>query len=221
MTEVITLISSLRVFPNDILMTVKYKECKLFSPSVLSPYLRLSRCASGFTKRKSAVVVAQINIPAAQETRKSRASLIHAASIFSFLNWSLRNAQMLLEVLSPGLISLPEGMLTCMLMELGNVQVMQSSGWLVITNLNFFKQLDSVQRLSVCRRLLKSSVPGESCWRPPHSSNASITITRSSSCEISFSTNNGSSMSNLKRQSMSNEICPSMPLAKCWQREGY
>ena len=48
-TEVITLISSLRVPPNDVLITVKYKEYKLFSLSVLSPCSRLSRHASGFT----------------------------------------------------------------------------------------------------------------------------------------------------------------------------
>ena len=68
-TEVIALISPLRAPPNDVLMTVKYKECKLFSPLVSSSRLRLSKRASGFTKRKSAAVVARINIPAARGTR--------------------------------------------------------------------------------------------------------------------------------------------------------
>ena len=70
-------------------------------------------------------------------------------------------------------------------------------------------------------RALWSLFSEESCLRPPHSSNASITITGSSSSGTFFSMDNGVSMSNLKSWSMSDEISSLLPWVKCFRREGY
>ena len=65
--EVTALISaSVRPCPNDVVMTVEYKKYKLSSPSVSSFNWRTENCTLGFNQRKSATVVAQINIPAAR-----------------------------------------------------------------------------------------------------------------------------------------------------------
>ena len=134
------------------------------------------------------------------------------------LRRDLRSAWMSSKALSPCLISMPEWILW-MLMELGNV--IWSSGRLVITTLNLFKWSAWVQRLSVRKRLWRSSLPDSSCRRPPHSSNASITITGSSLRKISLpSMDSGSSMSALNSRSMSDELCPWMPWVKCGRREG-
>jgi len=90
-----------------------------------------------------------------------------------------------------------------------------------MTNLSFFKWSTWIQRLSICKRFWRSFFSGALCLRPPHSSNASITITGSSSHGmVSTSADNGSSMSDLKSQSMSDELCPRSPWANCCQREG-
>ena len=89
-----------------------------------------------------------------------------------------------------------------------------------MTTLNFFKWSAWIQRLSVRMRLRRSPFPDSSCLRPPHSSNASITITGSSSRRTSSpSIDSGSSMSNLQSRSMSDELCPWVLWVKCDRRE--
>ena len=112
--------------------------------------------------------------------------------------------------------------MTWVLMVFGNIRMMFSSGRLVITTLNLFRWSTRAQRLSVRKSPSKSSVPDESCLRPPHSSNASITITGSCSGGISSSSvDNGVSMSNLKRRSISDDLSCLLPSTKCWHRDGY
>ena len=61
----------------------------------------------------------------------------------------------------------------------------------------------------------------EAPLRPPHSSNASITITGSSSHGTSSRPDNGVSMRFLKRRSISDELCSLLCLTKCRRKEGY
>jgi len=60
--------SPLRSCPNDALMIIEYRECKL-SNSILSFFSSIANCPLGSHSRKLATVVAQINIPAARGTR--------------------------------------------------------------------------------------------------------------------------------------------------------
>ena len=97
---------------------------------------------------------------------------------------------------------------------------MRFSFRLVMTNLNFFRWSTWTQRWSVHNRALWSLCSEESCLRPPHSSNASITITGSSSSGTFFSKDNGVSMSNLKSWSMSDEMSFLLPWVKYSRSEG-
>ena len=105
-----------------------------------------------------------------------------------------------------------------MLIESGKVILCSSR--LVITNLSFFKWSTWIQHLSICKRSQKSFFPDALCLRPPHSSGASIIITRSSFYRTaSTSVDSGFSMSNLKSQSMLDKLHPWLPWDKCYRIE--
>ena len=71
-TETISWTSHFKICPNDVLITVVYKENKLSIPSISSPSsldLRIWNHTLGSSSRKLVTIVAQIKIPVVQGTR--------------------------------------------------------------------------------------------------------------------------------------------------------
>ena len=137
-TDAIASISCFETFCNDVSTTVEYKEYESLNPSVLSScFLVLSRWkrGTGFSRRNSATVIAQINTPAARGTKYLRAFVAHPGSTSMVLSRDLRNLRMSSEVLSSGLTLLPEGISIYMLVESGKDLVIRLSCRLVMTNL--------------------------------------------------------------------------------------